>query len=163
MAIDTAVLEAVDPGFWLDPPKDLTPELKKSGTQCIVDCLGYRWTSGDQSAMLTMIVYRTPDFRDAVANGLATQTYYLGRDFEPFPAPPIGNLPAFTWVGVLLEKDIVLITSQGPAVIIFFWQNNGQVNATSLVDSITRYAGVQSGILRENGFLTISLQLTPFP
>jgi hypothetical protein len=157
------VLEAVDPGFWKDPPEDLTSDLKGSGTQCIVDCLGFRWESTDQSAMLTMLIYRTPDFRDAVASGLASQTYYLGRGFETFPVPPIGNLPAFTWIGVLLEKDVVLITSQGPAVIVFFWQNNGQIDVDSVVDSITRYAGVQSEILRDNGFLTISLQLTPFP
>lgn len=113
--------------------------------------------------MLTMIIYRTPDFRDAVAAGLATQTYYLSRGYETAEFPPVGNLPAFTWVGVNLGKDVVLITSQGPAIMIFFWQNDSPGGLPAVIDSITRYAGIQSAILRENGFLTITLQLTPFP
>ena len=163
LAIDTSVLAAVDPGFWQAPPEDFTGSLQQSGTQCVVDCIGLRWTSENLSAMMTLLVYRTPDFRDAVASGLATQTYYLSRGFDPVDFPPVGNLPAFTWTGVSQGKDIVLITSQGPAVIILFWQNDGPVTIPLVVESITRYAGAQAAVLRENGFLTISLQLTPFP
>jgi len=163
LAIDTSVLAAVDPGYWRAPPEDFTGSLQQSGTQCVVDCIGLRWESESQSAMLTVLIYRTPDFRDAVASGLASQTYYLSRGFDPFEVPPVGNLPAFTWVGVSQGKDVVLITSQGPAVLIFFWQNDAPLDLPPVVESITRYAGAQSAVLRAKGFLTISLQLTPFP
>jgi hypothetical protein len=157
------VLAAIDPDYWKEIPEDFTGDLQRAGSQCVVDCIGLRWESRDLSAMLTVLMYRTPDFHDAVASGLASQTYYLSRGFVPVAVPPVGNLPAFTWIGVSQGKDIVLISSQGPAVIVLFWQNDAALDLAPMVDSITRYAGVQSAVLRDNGFLTISLQLTPFP
>ncbi len=159
----TADLDSIDPGRWIDPPEILTGNLRRNSNQCIVDCLGFRWSTEDENSSLTLLVYRTPDFNQAVASAAGAQSFYLQRGYETMDVPPGGMLPAFTWGGVLNQKDLAIITSQGPAVIIVFWQNVNPGDVAPMLESLARYAGIQATRLRNNGFLTATRQLTPFP
>lgn len=156
-------LSAIDADLWIDPPEDFTADLKRTSSQCTVDCIGLRWTSTDGNSKLTLLIYRTPDFNQAIASAVGAQAFYLQRGYTELDIPAGGTLPAFSWAGTLQQKDLVIITSQGPAIITLFWQNTTPGEIEPMLKSLSLYAGIQAAELRNNGFLTATRQLTPFP
>ena len=163
LVLDTADLEKVDAGIWVDPFEDFTLSLRNNSSQCEVDCIGRRWRSEDGASTLTLLMYRTPDFDQAISSAVGAQAFYLQRGYERLEIPPLTSLATFSWAGTQQEKDFVLITTQGPAVLILFIQNDAPSDTMEWLESITLYTGMQAGILRTNGFLTATRQMTPFP
>jgi hypothetical protein len=163
VVVGDELLESLLPSFWQFPPENFTRHLQQNTSQCAVECLGLRWTSRDFKSVFTLLLYRTPDFPDAYTSALAAQSFYVPRGYVEQAVPPGGSLPSHTWLAVKDDRDFVLITSQGPAVISLFWQGEGSIPTASVFQFLVAVSGEQVGILIDNDYRTGDLRLTPLP
>ena len=152
------------PARWKIPGTEISAELSTlEGGICQVECIGYRWEGLSAPETLTLILYRTPDFRQAVPATFAARVYYLEQGFSLTPIPAGNLLPDHSWAALDGIRAVVLYTSQGPVVIGVFWETLTELDPASALASLSALAGYQSDILRQNGFLTINPLGTPLP
>ena len=122
---------------------------------CAVDCIARRWESRDFTSNLTLILYRRIDFNDAVPTVIGSKFHYLEEeDYSELTLPFGGNLPSHSWGGISPLGDIVLSSSQGPAIILVFYQTDRPSKSDELLKELTSLLGLQSQRLRDMGFLT---------
>lgn len=163
LAIDTAALNAVL-NIWQQSPENITDELYDLAEEiCVVDCIALRWQSADFAQILVLTMYRTSDFPLAAQVAFSAQGIYLDENFQLMDIPAGNNLPDHAWMAEKAGREFVLFTSQGPAVISLFWQSDDTLDPLETAVTIAAYAGMQSDILRANGFITTQPQATPFP
>lgn len=109
-------------------------------------------------------MYRTVRFEDAQRLAFAASFIYLDEGYSPVPVPSGYILPAQTWIGERGDSEYVLVASQGPAILTFFWrQSTGNLTELDLVTLLVTYAEAQSAVLRENRFISIDPNATPLP
>jgi hypothetical protein len=161
--MDTAVLNAAAT-LWVDPPRNITRDLRDlGGSVCDVVCLGREWTSLSRRDTLVLIMYRTTAFEEAVQAAYSARFIYLARGFELASLPPGVSLAAHTWIASRGDREFVIFTSQGPAVLSLFWHSQQSAPVENTLASLARYMNVQARILRLNGYLTVNPNATPPP
>ena len=147
---------------WRFPPQETSFNLGEIA--CKVDCIGYRWDNQLYNGTLSLTLYRTPKFEDALATVAGSKTFYIdSREFELVDIPPGGNLPSFSWAAQKENKDFVMMTAQGPAVVILFVTRETPLDPTSTLEDMAQLLGKQSSILRGNGYLTLISSATEVP
>lgn len=149
--------------LWNEDPEDLFFDLFDLDTICDIDCAGFRWQSRVLGQELTLHIYRENNPFTAASAAVGGRSFYLGiDDFDEYPV--VGtSLPPHSWAGAIDNEEFIFVTSQGPAVITFFWTSTGGYEVDEVIDLITSYAVVQVTRLRENFFLTPNPLLTPIP
>ena len=163
LIIDTGDLNALA-NLWNDPPDDITDDLIDLGGEvCDVTCIGLEWTSLDSQETLVLTAYRTIAFEEASQAAFSAQFVYFAQGFELESLPPGVNLPTQTWVASKWGQDFVIFTSQGPAVLSFFWHADIPLDVEATVGLIAEYMDVQAEILRLNGYITVNPNATPLP
>ena len=163
LVIDTAALNAAAT-LWADPPRNITRDLRElGGSVCNVMCLGREWTSLSRRDTLVLIMYRTAAFEEAVQAAYSARFVYLARGFELAPLPSGVSLAAHTWIASRGDREFVIFTSQGPAVLSMFWHSQQPVPVDSTLASLARYMNVQARNLRLNGYITVNPNATPLP
>lgn len=161
--LDTDALNAVV-YLWHAPPENITSQLiDLGGDVCEVSCIGLQWTSLDTFDTLVLTAYRTIDFDDAVQAAFSARYLYIAQGFTLEAIPPGTILPAHSWVASKDNQDFVIYTSQGPAVLSFFWHADTPANQLETVALIAEYMERQAEILRLNGYITINPNATPLP
>lgn len=163
LVIDSSAVNEIQ-NIWRVPPDDITKDLLAlESIVCDVDCVGFRWQSIDYASFLTLLVYRTPDFNEASQNAFSAQFLYIEDGYELISLPSGYSLASHTWAAGRNSRDFILITSQGPAIISLFWQSDVSQVSNRVVTYLTSYAEVQASILRNNRYLRVNEQATPFP
>lgn len=130
---------------------------------CDVVCLGLEWTSLDTFDTLVLTAYRTIDFEDAVQTAYSAQFLYLAQGFDLEPMPPGTTLGEHSWVASKWNQQFVIYTSQGPAVLSFYWYAESPISAQGAIALLAEYMEQQAEILRLNGYITIDPNATPLP
>lgn len=150
--------------FWNAPPENITSQLiDLGGDVCDVTCIGLQWTSFSTSHSLVLTAYRTINFDEAVQAAFSAQFLYIAQGFTLEAMPPGTILPAHSWVAYKANQDFVIYTSQGPAVLSFFWHANSIANPQETIALLAEYMELQAQILRTNGYITINPNATPLP
>lgn len=133
------------------------------GEVCEVVCLSLRWTSLDGKNTLLLTAYRTKAFEQAAQIAYGSHVIYLAQGFKLETLPSGINLPVQTWVGSKGGKDVVIYSSQGPAVVSLFWHTDFSLNVPDTVALLAAYMDIQTERLLLNGYYTINPYITPFP
>ncbi len=149
--------------IWATPAKRV--DLRElGGDVCAVECIGRRWRHRLTSATLTLNLYRTIRFENAPRVSFGAQFLYLDAGFESVSLPDDVFLPPHTWIGARQDREFVLSTSEGPAVLTLFWmQTMPTLNPQESVRLLALYAQEQTRTLRRNGFITINPNAAPLP
>ncbi|GAB4581062.1 MAG: hypothetical protein Fur0022_38070 [Anaerolineales bacterium] len=163
LILDTATLNAIS-NLWDAPPVDITDQLEDLGGEvCDVVCIGLEWTSLDTFDTLVLTAYRTADFEDAIQTAYSAQFLYLAQGFDLESIPPGTILPEHAWAASKWNQDFVIYSSQGPAVLSFFWHADSPISAQGTIALLAEYMEIQAEILRDNGYITIDPNATPLP
>jgi len=110
-----------------------------------------------------LIAYRTMAFEEAAQAAYSAQFVYLAQGFELESLPPGLALAEHTWVASKWSQDFVIFTSQGPAVLSFFWHAELPLDVEYAVALIAEYMDIQAEVLRLNGYITVDPNATPLP
>lgn len=163
LIMDTGDLNAIS-NLWDDPPEDIMDDLQElNGELCEVACIGLEWISLDTFDTLVLTAYRTADFDEASQIAYSAQFLYLAQDFELEPLPPGTILPDHAWAASKWNRDFVIYTSQGPAVLSFFWHADYPISAQGTIALLAEYMEMQAEVLRVNGYITVDPNATPPP
>jgi hypothetical protein len=163
LIINTDDLNTVS-SVWDNPPEDITDDLQDlGGDVCEVVCIGLEWTSFDTFDTLVLTAYRTIDFEEAVQAAYSAQFLYLAQGFELEPLPSGVILPEHTWAASKWNQSFVIFSSQGPAVISFFWYADSPISAQGTIALLAEYMEMQTEVLRLNGYITVNPNATPLP
>lgn len=163
LIMDTDDLNAIN-YFWHAPPENITSQLIDLGGEvCDVSCIGLEWTSLNTSHSLVFTAYRMIDFDDASQAAFSAQYLYIAQGFILQAIPPGTILPTHSWIASKNNQDFVIYTSQGPAVISFFWHATTTASPQETIALLATYAEFQTQILRVNGYITVNPNATPLP
>ena len=158
---DSAVLE---PDLTWRTPSTAIDLHELEGDICLVDCVGKLWEDENYVDSLSLTIYRTVRFEDAQRLAFAARFIYQEEGFQASAIPLGVTLPAQAWIGVRGAEEYVLVASQGPAIITVFWrQTTTSLSPEALILTLANYAAEQAAILRDNRYITIDPNATPFP
>ncbi len=144
---------------WRDPPEIITYDFWGSGSRaCRVDCTGLRWTATDYRTTLTLIMYRETTYQQGLyAVSAAKNLYTSWLNYQPLTLTFLDELPIYSFAVTDGQRDLIVGSSQGFAVVTFHWHSPEPVDPEALPllqEALSLYMKDQLALLERNGFIS---------
>lgn len=150
--LDHAQMNAIAP-LWYPPGFNITYQLSTaSGPLCKIDCAAYRWEGVDNHSDISITLYREESDASAIHAVYGTRrTYLLQRGYQESYLRVSQSLPYITWMGSRDDREFILSTSQGPAILSIFFQSTTPLTDPPY-DLLQEIAIQQIQILYDRGY-----------